>query len=100
METTHSKNRRAKKPASQIVVNEWDDVWRSFNEANKKITIESMEADGWRLATIVAQEIGVSRQAVFDMVNTNKMEKTSRKIFYSGKTREMTFVRPRLTTCQ
>ena len=95
METAHSKISRAKKPASKIVVNQWDDVWRSFKEDRKQTTIESMESDGWKLLVNLAEEIGISRQAIHDLVNAGKMEKTKEKIQFSGKIREMVFVRPK-----
>lgn len=100
METTHSKTGRAKKPASKIVVESWDDVWRSFMAENQKTTIESMEAQGWKLLIDVAKEIGLSKQGIFDQINSNKLESIKQKINYSGKTREMVFVRPKLTTSQ
>ena len=96
METAHSKNSRTKKPASKIVVNQWDDVWRSFKEGRKQTTIESMGSDGWKLLVNLAEEIGISRQAIHDLVNAGKMEKTKEKIQFSGKTREMVFVRPKI----
>ena len=96
METTHSKTSRAKKPASKIVVNQWNDVWKSFKEDHKQTTIESMESNGWKLLVNLAEEIGISRQAIHDLVNSRKMEKTKEKIQFSGKTREMVFVRPNI----
>jgi predicted DNA-binding protein YlxM (UPF0122 family) len=100
METAHSKTNRAKKPAPKIVVNQWDDVWRSFKERHKHTTIESMESNGWKLLVSLAEEIRTSRQAIHDLVNSGKMEKTKEKIQFSGKIREMVFVRPKLTISQ
>lgn len=94
METTHSKNCRTKKPAPKIVVESWDDIWRSFKRANKVTTVEEMAKDGWRLALDVAHEIGMSKQGVFDLINSQKLESVKVKIRYSKKLREMTFVRP------
>jgi hypothetical protein len=59
-----------------------------------------MEAEGWKLAIQAAREVGLSRQAMFDLISKDMVESTKRKINYSGKTREMVFVRPRITTCR
>jgi hypothetical protein len=59
-----------------------------------------MEVEGWKLAIQAAKEVGLSRQAMFDLISKDKVESTKRKVNYSGKTREMVFVRPRATTCQ
>lgn len=95
MATHHSKTRRAESTDAKIVVPSWDSVWDSFREARNKTTTEAMEAEGWKLAIQAAKEIGLSRQAMFDLISNNKVESTKRKINYSGKTREMVFVRPR-----
>ena len=95
METTHSKTRRTKSSAPKIVVSSWDKVWESFKEDHTKTSIESMEANGWRLAIEAAKEVGLSRQAMFDLIANEKVESIKAKIDYSGKTREMTFVRPK-----
>jgi hypothetical protein len=54
-----------------------------------------MEAQGWKLAILAAKEVGLSRQAMFDLISNDRLESKKRKISYSGKTREMTFVRPK-----
>lgn len=95
METTHSKTGRTKGSPSKIVVPSWDSVWQSFKEANEKTTVEAMEAKGWKLLVNVAEEIGASRQAIHDMITAGKMEKIKERIQFSGKTREMVFVRPK-----
>ena len=100
METTHSKTRRAKGSSPKIVVQSWDNVWQSFKEDHTKTSVESMEAEGWKLALDAAKEVGLSRQAMFDLISNGKVDSIKAKINYSGKTREMTFVRPKLTTCQ
>jgi hypothetical protein len=100
MATHYSKTRGAKSSNDKIVVPAWDSVWDSFKEARTKTTIEAMEADGWKLAILAAKEVGLSRQAMFDLISKDMVESTKRKINYSGKTREMVFVRPRLTTYQ
>jgi hypothetical protein len=100
MATHHSKTRRAKSSNDKIVVPSWDSVWDSFKEARTKTTTEDMEVEGWKLAIQAAKEVGLSRQAMFDLISKDKVESTKRKVNYSGKTREMVFVRPRATTCQ
>jgi hypothetical protein len=95
MATHYSKTRRAKSSNDKIVVPSWDSVWDSFREARTKTTIEDMEADGWKLAIQAAREVGLSRQAMFDLISKDMVESTKRKISYSGKTREMVFVRPK-----
>ena len=100
MATHHSTTKRTKSSDAQIVVPSWDSVWQSFRETNEKTTVEAMEADGWRLVAEVAQELGMSKQGIFDQINSNKLDSIKKKIYFDGKTREMRFVRPRVTTCQ
>ena len=95
METTHSKTSRTKKPTPKIVVESWGDVWESFKEDHAKTSIEAMEAEGWKLALDAAKEINLSRQAMFDLIARGKVDSIKVKIDYSGKTREMVFVRPK-----
>jgi hypothetical protein len=95
MATHYSKTRGAKSSNAKIVVPSWDSVWESFKEARSKTTTEAMEAEGWKLAIQAAKEIGLSRQTMFDLISNNKVESTKRKINYSGKTREMVFIRPK-----
>jgi hypothetical protein len=96
MATHYSKTRRAKSSNDKIVVPSWDSVWASFKKDNTKTTIEAMEAEGWKLAIDAAKEVGLSRQAMFDLVAQGKIDSIKAKIDYSGKTREMTFVRPKI----
>jgi hypothetical protein len=95
MATHYSKTRGAKSSNDKIVVPSWDSVWDSFKEARTKTTTEDMEAEGWKLAIQAAREVGLSRQAMFDLISKDVVESTKRKINYSGKTREMVFVRPK-----
>jgi hypothetical protein len=95
MATHYSKTRGAKSSNDKIVVPSWDSVWDSFKEARTKTTIEDMEAQGWKLAILAAKEVGLSRQAMFDLISKDMVESTKKKINYSGKTREMVFVRPK-----
>ncbi len=96
MATHYSKTRGAKSSNDKIVVPSWDSVWDSFKEARTKTTTEDMEAEGWKLAILAAKEVGLSRQAMFDLISKDMVESTKRKINYSGKTREMVFVRPKI----
>jgi hypothetical protein len=96
MATHHSTSGRTKGSSPKIVVPSWDSVWDSFKEARTKTTIENMEAEGWKLAIQAAKEVGLSRQAMFDLISKDMVESTKRKINYGGKTREMVFVRPKV----
>lgn len=95
MATHHSRSKRTKSHNTEIVVPSWDSVWQSFKNDHQKTTTEKMAVNGWKLLTDIAKNIGLSRQAVFDLIAKNKMESTKRKIDYAGKTREMVFVRPK-----
>lgn len=100
MATHHSTTKRTKSTNAQIVVPPWDSVWQSFKEANEKTTVEAMRAEGWRLVAEVADELGLSKQGVFDQINSKKLDSIKKKVYFDAKTREMRFVRPRVTTCQ
>ena len=94
MATHHSTTKRTKGPDAQIVVPYWDSVWQSFKEANEKTTVEDMRAEGWRLVADVAEDLGLSKQGVFDQIGSKKLDSIKKKVYLQGKTREMTFVRP------
>jgi hypothetical protein len=96
METTHSKTSRAKKPAPKIVVNEWDDVWKSFQASCALTTIEEMNSEGWKTIEQTSQEIGLSRPHINAMANSGKLERIKRKVFLGGKSREINFIRPKV----
>jgi hypothetical protein len=96
MATHHSKTRGAKSSNDKIVVPPWDSVWESFKKDHTKTTVEAMESEGWKMAITAAKEIGLSRQGIFDLIANGKMESTKKKVFYSEKTREVTFVRPKI----
>jgi hypothetical protein len=96
METTHSKTGRTKGSSPKIVVPSWDSVWQSFRETNEKTTVEAMRADGWRLIADVAQELKLSKQGIFDQINSNKLDSIKKRVYLEGKTREMRFVRPKV----
>jgi hypothetical protein len=95
METTHSKTSRAKKPAPKIVVPSWDKIWESFDSRNTKTTVEAMNAEGWRTIDQVARKTKLSSPRVHNMIREGEFESVKKKILYSGKTREMVFVRPK-----
>jgi hypothetical protein len=96
METAHSKTSRTKKPASKIVVPSWDEVWASFEGDNTKTTVEAMNAEGWKTVDQVARKTELSSPRVHNMIREGKFDSVKRKILYSGKTREMVFVRPKV----
>ena len=96
METTHSKTGRAKKPAPKIVVPSWDKVWESFDSHNTKTTVDAMNAEGWKTVDQVIQKTGLSSPRIYNMIREGKFETIKRKVYYSGKTRDLTFVRPKI----
>jgi len=96
METTHSKTGRAKKPAPKIVVSSWDKVWESFDSHNTKTTVEAMNAEGWKTVDQVIQKTGLSSPRIYNMIREGKFETIKRKVYYAGKTRDLTFVRPKI----
>lgn len=94
MATHHSTTKRTKSTNAQIVVPSWDKVWSSFNAENKKTTIEAMNAEGWKTIDQVAQECGLSKSRINHLAVDGKIERTKRKVFHGGRTREVNFVRP------
>jgi hypothetical protein len=95
METTHSKTSRAKKPAPKIVVPSWDKIWESFDSQNTKTTVEAMNAEGWKTVDQVIQKTGLSSPRIYNMIREGKFETIKRKVYHAGKTRDITFVRPK-----
>jgi hypothetical protein len=95
METTHSKTRRTKGSPSKIVVSSWDKVWESFKEDNTKTTVEAMNAEGWKTVNQVSEETGLSISRINGMVHEKKVENVKKKVYISGKTREINFIRPK-----
>ena len=100
MATHNSTAKRTKSPNAQIVVPSWDKVWESFDSQNTKTTVEAMNAEGWKTIDQVARKTELSSPRVHNMIREGKFDSVKKKILYSGKTREMVFVRPRLTICQ
>jgi hypothetical protein len=96
METTHSKTRRTKGSSPKIVIQSWDNVWKSFDTDNQKTTIEAMNAEGWRTVDQVIQKTGLSSPRIYNMVRERKFETVKKKVFYAGKTRDIKFVRPKI----
>jgi len=97
METTHSKTRRTKGSSPKIVVQSWDKVWESFKEDNTKTTVEAMNAEGWKTVNQVSEETGLSISRINGMVHEKKVENVKKKVYISGKTREINFIRPKST---
>lgn len=100
MATHHSKTGRTKGPDDKIVVPSWDSVWDSFNEENSKTTVEAMNAEGWKTEAQASEESGLSRKRINDLANSGRMDRVKKKVFLSGLTREVNFVRPKPTTSQ
>ena len=100
MATHHSRSKGTKGTDVKIVVPSWDSVWASFNAENEKTTIESMNAEGWKTIQQAAKESGLSRPRINYIANEGKLERIKRKIFVNGVTREVNFVRPKLTISQ
>ena len=96
METTHSKTGRTKKPAPKIVVSSWDKVWESFDSHNTKTTVEAMNAEGWKTVDQVIEKTGLSSPRIYNMVREGKFETVKKKVFHTGKTRDIKFVRPKI----
>jgi hypothetical protein len=96
METTHSKTSRAKKPAPKIVVPSWDKIWESFDSHNTKTTVEAMNAEGWKTVDQVIQKTGLSSPRIYNMIREGKFETIKKKVYHAGKTRDLTFVRPKI----
>jgi hypothetical protein len=59
-----------------------------------------MNAEGWRTIDQVAKKTQLSSPRVHNLIREGRFDSVKKKIFYSGKTREMVFVRPKLTICQ
>jgi gamma-glutamyl:cysteine ligase YbdK (ATP-grasp superfamily) len=100
METAHSKTNRAKKPASKIVVNQWDDVWRSFKDNSEYTTIEAMNADGWKTVDQVMKITGLSNSRIRNMISEEKFDREKKRVKDGGTIKTMNFVRPKATTYQ
>jgi hypothetical protein len=97
MATHHSKTSRTKSPNAQIVVPEWDSVWRSFRESNGTTTIEAMNAKGWKTVKQAAEESGHAENYINALGNRGiKMELQKAKVkCSSGCVRTINFVRPK-----
>lgn len=97
METTHSKTGRTKKPAPKIVVNGWDDVWQSFNQSRETVTVEEMNAKGWKTVEQASTESGYSANYINALALRGKrMELEKHKVNRNGRIMEMNFVRPKI----
>lgn len=94
MATHHSRPKRTKSPDDKIVVPNWDSVWASFG---KRSTIESMNEEGWKTITQTAELTGLSRPRINHMAHEGRLEWVKEKVYSGGKTREMMFVRPKIS---
>jgi hypothetical protein len=95
MATHHSKTGRAKSSNDKIVVPSWDSVWESFKDSSILTTIEEMNEQGWKTIQQASQMIGLSRPHINAMAVNGKFERVKRKVWHSGKSREINFVRPK-----
>ena len=100
MATHNSTTKRTKSSNAQIVVPSWDKVWESFDSRNTKTTVEAMNAEGWRTIDQVVQKTQLSNPRVHNLIKEGKFESVKKKVLYFGRTREIVFVRPKLTICQ
>lgn len=96
MATHHSKTSRTKGTNAQIVVPSWDKVWDSFYNDNTKTTIEAMNAEGWKTIDQVTSKTGLSSPRIYNMIRDGKFESVKKKIFHTGKTRDINFIRPKI----
>lgn len=69
-------------------------VWEVFYKENQKTTIDAMNKDGWKTLQQVADMCGLSRSHVNQLANSGKMQTIKKKIYHSGRTRDVVFVRP------
>jgi hypothetical protein len=53
-----------------------------------------MNAEGWRTIDQVAKKTQLSSPRVHNLIKEGEFESVKKKILYSGRTREMVFVRP------
>jgi hypothetical protein len=96
METTHSKTRRTKGSAPKIVVPSWDDVWKSFDQKNSVISIEAMNAEGWRTVEQVMETSKLSNARIYNMIREGLFEREKKKVKTGGMIKVLNFVRPKV----
>lgn len=96
MATCNRTSGRTKSSNAKIVVPSWDSVWESFKAERQKTSIEEMNNDGWKTLQQVADDTGLSRCYVNQMANAGKFESIKRRVFHCGRTRELTFIRPKV----
>lgn len=96
MATCNRTSGRTKSSNAKIVVPSWDSVWESFKAERQKTSIEEMNRDGWKTLQQVADELGMSRPHINTMALKGDFEVVKRKVYHCGKTRELTFIRPKI----
>lgn len=100
MATHHSKTGRAKGSNDKIVVPSWDKVWKSFDQKNSIISIEAMNAEGWRTVEQVMETSKLSNARIYNMIREGVFEREKKKVKTGGMIRVLNFVRPKVTICQ
>lgn len=96
MATHHSTPRRTKSSHAKVVIPNQDSIWESFKAERQKTSVESMNRDGWKTLQQVADMVGMSRPHINSMANNGRFEVVKRKVHHCGKTRELTFIRPKI----
>lgn len=96
MATCYRTSGRTKSSHAKIVIPSGDSIWESFKAENQKTTIESMNRDGWKTLQQVADMVGMSRPHINGMALNGKFETIKKKVYHCGKTRELTFVKPKI----
>lgn len=96
MATAYCKTRNAKSSDDQTLVPDWDDIWAHHKKTLDLVTVESMNADGWKTYEQVGQLFGVHRMTVANWVNTGRYDSRKEKTRYKGCIREVNFVRPKI----
>lgn len=95
METTHSKTGRAKKPAHKIVIPSWDSVWESFKTETEKISIEAMNADGWKTIRQASEATGINASTIGSRIRNGYFDTVQKRTLSGGCHRMVNFIRPK-----
>jgi len=96
MATCYRTSGRTKSSNAKIVIPNQDSIWESFKAERQKTSIESMNRNGWKTLQQVADMVGMSRPHINSMANNGKFEVVKRKVYHCGKTRDLTFVKPKI----
>lgn len=73
-----------------------EDAWKAFFESNKTVTIEQMNAEGWKTVEQVASESGLSLSRVSGIIGEGGFDVVKKKAQLKGRVREMNFIRPKV----